>query len=460
MTQPFAPLEEDVVKISATRMAYFLLLGVVGGALSTLALSPVSLSLFDWASQAAAAERRPIPELFTEIYQVVHERYVTLPDDSKLIEGAIKGLIVGLDPHSEYLDAQTYRTVQEEARGVFGGLGLQVAMENSLIKVVASIPNSHAAKAGLRPGDLIIRIDGVSVRDLTVNQSIERMRGPVDSKVRLAIYRKGQLGATDVLVARDLIRVQTVFSRTIGEDVGYIRIAKFNDLTAGNLQSTLEDLSSRIPANRLRGYILDLRNNPGGVFEQALSVASAFLTSGDIVTTRGRNPEDNRVFTAAPTSNDLAKGRPLIVLINGGSASAAEIVAGALQDRKRATVLGTQSFGKGSVQSTAPIGDGNALKLTTAFYYTPGGHSIQAKGITPDIEVMQESPEAQRLRAAITSEANLLHHLKGEGEQQTGSEAYVPSDAREDNALKTAIDLLRGAKLHPAFPANRTSTHD
>ena len=181
--------------------------------MSALALNLAELPLVDWVAQAVAAERRPIPELFTEIYQVVHERFVTLPDDSKLIEGAIKGLMWGLDPHSEYLDAQTYRTVQEEARGVFGGLGLQVTMENGLIKVVASIPNSHAAKAGLRPGDLILRIDGVSVRDLTVNQSIERMRGPVDSKVRLTVYRKGQLGATDVLVARDLIRVQTVFSR-------------------------------------------------------------------------------------------------------------------------------------------------------------------------------------------------------------------------------------------------------
>jgi carboxyl-terminal processing protease len=202
------------------------------------------------------------------------------------------------------------------------------------------------------------------------------------------------------------------------------------------------------------------RNNPGGVFEQAVSVASVFLTPGDIVTTRGRNPEDNRLFTAAATSRDLGKGKPIIVLINGGSASAAEIVAGALQDRRRATVLGTQSFGKGSVQSTTPIGDGNALKLTTAFYYTPAGHSIQAKGITPDIEVMQESLESQRLRAAITSEANLRNHLKGEGKQQAGSEAYVPSDPKEDNVLKTAIDLLRGAKSHPAFPANRASAHD
>jgi carboxyl-terminal processing protease len=263
-----------------------------------------------------------------------------------------------------------------------------------------------------------------------------------------------------VSVVRDLIRVQTVFSQTIGGDVGYIRIAKFNDLTAVGLRKALEDISTRTPANRLRGFILDLRNNPGGVLEQAILVSSAFLKSGDIVTTRGRNPEDNRRFTAAATSNDLGKGRPLIVLINGGSASAAEIVAGALQDRKRATVLGSRSFGKGSVQSTSSIGGGGALKLTTAFYYTPGGHSIQAKGITPDIEVMQEGREAQQLRAAIDSEATLRNHLGGDGEEQTGSEGYVPSDSKDDKAMKMAIDLLRGAKSHPAFPANRTSTHN
>jgi carboxyl-terminal processing protease len=441
------------------RMAYFLFLGAAAGALSALALNPAGLSLIDGSAHAVATEGRPKPELFREIYQVVHERYVTPPDDSKLIEGAIKGLMWGLDPHSEYLDAQTSRTIQEEALGVFGGLGLQVTIENGLVKVVAPIPNSHAAKAGLRPGDLIVRIDGMPVRRLPINQSVERMRGPVGSTVRLTIYRKDQPEPTDVPVVRDFIRVQTVFSQTIGGgDVGYIRIAKFNNLTAEGLQKALEDLSNRIPANRLRGYILDLRNNPGGVFEQALSVSSAFLTSGVIVTTRGRNPEDNRLFTAAATSKDLGNGRPLIVLINGGSASAAEIVAGALQDRKRATVLGTRSFGKGTVQTTSPIGDGNALKLTTAFFYTPDGHSIQAKGITPDIEVTQEGPEAQRLRAAIKSEATLRNHLRGDGDEQAGSEAYVPSDSKDDKAMKMALDLLHGTKSHPTFPANRRPT--
>ena len=442
------------------RRDYLLLLGAAAGALLVLVSNPASVSFVRRPAQAVAAEGRPALELFREVYQLAHERYVTSPDDSKLIEGAIKGLMRGLDPHSEYLDAQTFRTIQEEAQGAFGGLGLQVTMENGLVKVVAPVANSHAAKAGLRSGDLIVRLDGVPVRGLTINQAIERIRGPVDSTIRLTIQRKDQPEPTDVSVVRDLIRVQTVFSRTIGGDVGYIRIAKFNDLTAVGLRKALEDISTRTPANRLRGFILDLRNNPGGVLEQAILVSSAFLKSGDIVTTRGRNPEDNRRFTAAATSNDLGKGRPLIVLINGGSASAAEIVAGALQDRKRATVLGSRSFGKGSVQSTSSIGGGGALKLTTAFYYTPGGHSIQAKGITPDIEVMQEGREAQQLRAAIDSEATLRNHLGGDGEEQTGSEGYVPSDSKDDKAMKMAIDLLRGAKSHPAFPANRTSTHN
>jgi carboxyl-terminal processing protease len=333
-------------------------------------------------------------------------------------------------------------------------------MENGLVKIVSTVANSHAGKAGLKPEDLIVGLDGMPVRGLTINQAIERMRGPVGTTIRLTLRRKDRPEPIEVTVVRDLIRVQTVFPQSIGGEVGYIKIAKFNDLTAVGLRKALEDLSTRIPANRLRGLILDLRNNPGGVLEQAILVASAFLKSGEIVTTRGRNPEDNRLFTAPPTSNDLGKGRPLIVLINGGSASAAEIVAGALQDRKRATVLGTRSFGKGSVQSTSPIGGGGAIKLTTAFFYTPDGHSIQAKGITPDIEVIQGGPEAQGLRAPTDSEATLHNHLRGEGEEQAGSEAYVPFNSKDDKALNMAVDLLRGAKSHLAFPANRTSTRN
>jgi carboxyl-terminal processing protease len=434
------------------RKAYFLLFGAAGGMLSVLAVNPARVSLVN-----GAAEGLPALEQFREVFQLVQKRYVTSPDDLKLIAGAIKGLLQGLDPHSEYLDAQSFRTIQEEALGVFGGLGLQVTMENGFVKVVTPVAKSHAARAGLKPGDLIVRLDGTPVRGLTINQAIERMRGPADSLIRLTIRRKDQTEPTEVSVVRDLIRVHTVFPQIVEGDVGYIRITKFNGLTGEELQKALEDILTRIPGNRLKGFILDLRNNPGGVLEQAISVSNAFLRSGDIVSIRGRNPEDNKLYVAAAALGDLGKGRPLIVLINGGSASAAEIVAGALQDHKRATVLGTRSFGKGSVQSISPVGAGNALKLTTAFYYTPGGHSIQAKGIAPDIEVMQERPEAQRLRAAINSEATLRNHLRGESKEQAGSEAYVPSDAENDKALKMAMDLLRGTQSHPAFPANRNS---
>jgi carboxyl-terminal processing protease len=440
------------------REDFLLFLGAAAGAFCLLVSAPVSF--VGRLELAVAAEGHPPLELFREVYQVMRERYVDSPDDAKLIDGAIQGLMRELDPHSEYLDAQTFRTMQEDALGVYGGLGVQATMENGFIKVIAPVANSHAAKAGLRAGDLIVRLDGTPVRGLTIKQAIERMRGPVDSTIRLTIRRKDQPGPTEVLVVRDLIRVQTVFSQPIGGDVGYIRISKFNDLTAAGLQKALKDLSTRIPANRLRGFVLDLRNNPGGVLEQAIFVSSAFLKSGNIVTTRGRNPEDTKLFTAAQTSGDLDKGKPLIVLINGGSASAAEIVAGALQDRRRATVLGTRSFGKGSVQSTSPIGDGKALKLTTALYYTPSGHSIQATGITPDIEVMQEGREAKGLRGAVDGEAMLHNHLKGDGEERAGSETYVPSDSHDDKAMKLAVDLLRGVKSHPAFPANRTSTHN
>jgi carboxyl-terminal processing protease len=321
--------------------------------------------------------------------------------------------------------------------------------------VVAAIPNSHAAKAGLKAGDVITRLGDTQVRGLTINQTVERLRGPIDSALWLTIIRKGQPNPGQLRVVRDLIRVHTVSSRAIGSDVGYIKITKFNDLTSEDLRAALHELSTKITANRHKGYVLDLRNNPGGVLEQAVLVSNVFLRSGDIVVTRGRNPEDNKQFTAVAALSDPGKPRPLIVLINGGSASAAEIVAGALQDNGRATILGTRSFGKGSVQSILPLGaSGGALKLTTAFYYTPRGYSIQGKGITPDIEVAQEEPGAQGLRGAITSEATLRNHLKGDGEERYGSGSFVPSDSKDDRALNMALDLLRGAISQPAVLPN------
>lgn len=432
-----------------------LLAGAAACILFALILGPAGMLPARASEQAAIPRDHPAFELFREVYDTVHQRNVSPPDDAKLIEGAIKGLVQSLDPHSEYLDEPSFRNAQEEALGVFGGLALKVAAEDGLLRIVSIGATSHAGRVGLKPGDLITRLDGVPIRGMSVNHAVARMRGPVDSKIRVTIARKRAADEMEFVVTRDLIRVQTVFGQAIDNEVGYLRITKFNDLTTDGLRKALQDLTVGIATQRLKGYILDLRNNPGGVFEQAISVANAFLKSGEIITVRGRNPDEDKTFVAERGEEGLAKRKPLIVLINGGSASAAEIVAGALQDNKRATVLGSLSFGKGSVQSTFPVGtDSGALRLTTAFYYTPDGRSIQAKGIAPDIEITQEPRRVQSPRAEITSEATLRNHFKADSVEQNGSESYVPPDAKNDRALKFAVDLLRGTRTHPAFPAN------
>jgi carboxyl-terminal processing protease len=275
----------------------------------------------------------------------------------------------------------------------------------------------------------------------------------VNTKIKLRIMRKGGDKPIEVTIVRDVIRVRSVRSHNEGEDIGYIRITQFNEQTTDGLKKAISDLSSQLGAEKIKGFVVDLRNNPGGLLDQAISVSDAFLEKGEIVSTRGRNSEETQRFNARP--GDLTKGKPLIVLINGGSASASEIVAGALQDHKRATLIGTRSFGKGSVQTIIPLGAGNgALRLTTARYYTPSGRSIQAKGITPDIEVLQEVPEDLKARTDSKGEASLRGHLKAEGSEETGSQSYVPPDEKDDKALKMAIDLLRGAVSDAAFPPN------
>ncbi|MGE3149659.1 MAG: S41 family peptidase, partial [Pseudorhodoplanes sp.] len=284
-------------------------------------------------------------------------------------------------------------------------------------------------------------------------QAVEKMRGPVNTKIKLKIMRKGQEKPLEVTIVRDRIVVRAVRSRGEGDDVAYIRLTQFNEQTTDGLKKAISDLTNQIPADKLKGYVLDLRNNPGGLLDQAISVSDAFLEKGEIVSTRGRNAEETQRFNARP--GDLAKGKPIIVLINGGSASASEIVAGALQDHKRATVLGTRSFGKGSVQTIIPLGSGNgALRLTTARYFTPSGKSIQAKGISPDIEVLQDVPEELKARTDTKGESSLRGHLKAEGDEQTGSQSYVPPDPKDDKALKNALDLLRGVATNSAFPPN------
>jgi carboxyl-terminal processing protease len=436
------------------RKTTLILLGAAAGAvMALLATEPGTISIGSTAEAAMDDAYRQL-NLFGEVFERVRADYVEKPDDNKLIESAINGMVSGLDPHSSYMDPKSFRDMQVETTGEFGGLGIEVTMEDGLIKVVAPIDETPAAKAGILANDLITQLDGEQVQGMTLNQAIEKMRGSVNTKIKLTIMRKGQDKPIEVSLTREVIRVRSVRSQVEGDDVGYIRMTQFTEQTTDGLKKAFTDISAKVSNDKLKGYILDLRNNPGGLLDQAISVSSAFIQRGEIVSTRGRNPEETQRFTAQ--GGDLTKGKPLIVLINGGSASASEIVAGALQDQKRATILGTRSFGKGSVQTIIPLGSENgALRLTTARYFTPSGRSIQAKGIVPDIEVMQDVPEDIKAKTDTSTmgEASLRGHLQGDaGKEQTGSQAYVPPDPKNDKALIMAEELLRGTKTNPAFP--------
>jgi len=420
--------------------------------MALLATQPRMIFLGTTAKAAAADTYRQL-NLFGDVFERVRADYVEKPDDSKLIETAINGMLAGLDPHSSYMDAKSFRDMQVQTRGEFGGLGIEVTMEDGLIKVVAPIDDTPAAKAGILANDIITQLDGEQVQGLTLNQAVEKMRGPVNTKIKLTIMRKGQDKPIEVSITRDVIRVKSVRSHVEGDDVGYIRLTQFNEQTTEGLKQAITDIKAKVADNKLKGYVLDLRNNPGGLLDQAISVSDAFLQKGEIVSTRGRNAEETQRFNARP--GDLTGGKPLIILVNGGSASASEIVAGALQDHKRATIVGTRSFGKGSVQTIIPLGSGNgALRLTTARYYTPSGRSIQAKGITPDIEVLQDVPEELKAKTDTKGEASLRGHLSATGKEETGSQSYIPPDPKDDKALHMADDLLRGTQVNTAFPPN------
>src|SRR5436190_472786 len=428
------------------RKTLLVLLGAASGvALTLMATQPRLVRIgFGSSAKAAAADTYRQLNLFGDVFERVRADYVEKPEDTKLIESAINGMLSGLDPHSSYMEPKAFRDMQVQTRGEFGGLGIEVTMEEGLIKVVSPIDDTPASKAGVLANDIITKLDEEQVQGLTLNQAVEKMRGPVNTKIKLTIMRKGKDKPIEVSLTRDVIRVRAVRSRP-EDDVGYIRVTQFNEQTTENLKKAITDLQNSIPAEKLKGFVVDLRNNPGGLLDQAISVSDAFLERGEIVSTRGRNAEETQRFSARP--GDLIKGKPVIVLINGGSASASEIVAGALQDHKRATLIGTRSFGKGSVQTIIPLGAGNgALRLTTARYFTPSGKSIQAKGITPDIEVLQDVPDELKARTDTKGEASLRGHLKSEGDEKTGSQSYVPPDAKDDKALKTAADLLHGIK--------------
>jgi carboxyl-terminal processing protease len=434
------------------RKTSLILLGAAAGAALTLMTTQPRIVFDGSSARAAAADAYKQLSLFGDVFERVRSDYVEKPDDGKLVESAINGMLTGLDPHSSYMDAKSFRDMQVQTRGEFGGLGIEVTMEDGVIKVVAPIDETPAAKAGVMANDYITHIDDEPVQGLTLNQAVDKMRGPVNTKIKLKIMRKGQDKPVEMTLTREIIKVLSVRSHSEGDDVGYIRITQFTEQTTEGLKKAIADLTEQ-DGDKLKGYIVDLRNNPGGLLDQAISVSDAFLEKGEIVSTRGRNAEETQRFTARP--GDLTKNKPVIVLINGGSASASEIVAGALQDHKRATMIGTRSFGKGSVQTIIPLGSGNgALRLTTARYFTPSGRSIQAKGIVPDIEVLQDVPDELKTRTDTKGEASLRGHLKAEGDEETGSQAYVPPDPKDDKALHMALDLLRGVQKNAAYPPN------
>jgi carboxyl-terminal processing protease len=430
-------------------------LGAVAGTCLTLLVTGPRDQLWIAAARAAASADNTFSQLnlFGEVFERIRTDYVEKPNDAKLVEGAVSGMVAALDPHSRYMNEQAWREMQETTHGEFGGLGIEVTMEDGLIKVVSPIDDTPAAKAGILSGDLIAYIEDEAVQGLTLEQAVNRMKGPINTKTRLKIIRKGMDQPIDLSLVREVIRVRPVTFHTDGGDIGYIRISSFNEQTTEGLKKALGDISKQIPPEKLAGYIVDLRNNPGGLLDEAVSVSSAFMARGEVVSTRGRTPEETQRFTAH--GGDLTKGKPLVVLINGGSASASEIVAGALHDHKRATLIGTRSFGKGSVQTIIPLGTGNgALALTTARYFTPSGHSIQAKGITPDIEVLQEVPDELKARADTKGEASMRGHLSAEGAEQTGSQAYVPPAEKDDKALAAAFNVLRGVTVNAGVPSS------
>ena len=426
------------------RKLSLLLLGAMVGAGSATMVSQTNL-LSSTSAIAASAETYRQLSLFGDVFEKVRTDYVERPDEAKLVESAINGMLTSLDPHSSYMDSKSFRDMQVQTRGEFGGLGIEVTMEEGLVKVVTPIDETPAARAGVLANDIITHIDGEPVQGLNLNQAVDKMRGPVNSSVMLRIQRKEAKDPVEVKLTRETIRIRPVRARLEGGDIVVLRVTQFNEQTFENLRSNIDKLTNEAGADKVKGYVVDLRNNPGGLLDQAIMVSDAFLDRGEIVSTRSRNAEETQRFNAK--SGDLAKGKPVVVLINGGSASASEIVAGALQDHKRATVMGTRSFGKGSVQTIIPLGGNGAVRLTTARYYTPSGKSIQAKGIDPDVEVLQEVPDELKGKDETKGEAGLRGHLKnGDKEERGGSSAYVPPDPTKDKQLAAAYDQLRGIK--------------
>ncbi|MCG8491132.1 MAG: S41 family peptidase [Sneathiellales bacterium] len=413
-------------------------------ATAVVALSLVILTVPERKVEASSETYRQL-NLFGDVFAKIREDYVEEVDDAKLIEAAINGMLASLDPHSSYLNPDSYKGMKVQTRGKFGGLGIEVTMENGLVKVVAPIDDTPAAAAGVQAGDYITHLDGEPVLGLSLSEAVEKMRGLVDTDIDLTIRRKDVKEPIEITITRATITVQSVRGRIEDEDILYVRISSFTQQTDSGLRKTVKKLIEETGGN-YKGLIIDLRNNPGGLLDQAIAVSDAFLEKGEIVSTRGRDPKDSQRFNA--TDDDIVSGKPIIVMINGGSASASEIVAGALQDHRRAVIIGTKSFGKGSVQTIVPLQGNGAMRMTTARYYTPSGISIQAKGIEPDIEVQQAKLELLE-GSSRRSEADLRNHLKNgnAAEEKSGKEKSQAAPEIEDYQLLRAKDLLKGVSL-------------
>ena len=392
---------------------------------------------------ANSAETYKQLNLFGEVFEKVRSEYVDEVADDTLVESAINGMLTSLDPHSNYLSTKNFNDMKVQTRGEFGGLGIEVSMENGLVKVVSPIDDTPAARAGLKPGDLITHLDGDAVQGMSLPEAVEKMRGPVNSEIKLTIRREGK-EPFDVKLTRATIRIQSVRSHLEGDNIGYIRITTFNEQTDVGLNNAMKNLKQQA-GSKLIGVVLDLRNNPGGLLDQAVAVADAFLDKGEIVSTRGRRSEDAQRYNARP--GDIAAGLPMAVLINGGSASASEIVAGALQDHHRAILLGTKSFGKGSVQTIIPLPGHGAMRLTTARYYTPSGRSIQARGIDPDIVVEAAKIEKPSDKGdKIATATDLKKEDTGEPPELTSVDPTIMGTPA-DYQLARVVDMLRGIAL-------------
>lgn len=398
---------------------------------------------------AAGAETLPLQDLqtFVEILNRVKTEYVEEVDDKTLLENAVRGMLTGLDPHSAFLNADEFKDMGIATSGKFGGLGIEVQMHNGFVRVVSPIDDTPAARAGVQPGDLIVKIDDKPVKGMELSEAVDLMRGEPGTQIKLVIARENVPQPVNIELTRDIIKVTSVRGRLLAPELGYVRISSFTTETGRSLDATLATLAKEAKGGRLRGLVLDLRNNPGGVLDAAVRVSDAFLDKGPVVSIRGRDPDSGREFGAEP--GDALDGAPIVVMINAGSASASEIVAGALQDQRRAIIVGTKSFGKGSVQTIMPLTDASAIKLTTARYYTPSGRSIQADGIEPDVTIRPlKVAENQDEGFTPITEADLRGSLKNENGDAGSSDdaAFVEEEAlaERDYALYEALNLLKG----------------